>query len=139
MRSKPGSPDYCGHDLSHLFTLRVRVRTDRPTIIIHAFDGPNFSCTHSRIDVEVRMGGKVIFPRGATYCAVPAGTSTDGIDAKELVMSLVAMQPGDTDDEYFASYTPEQLAFAKEYGEALGCEREYRYCDENGNVRREGV
>lgn len=136
MKSKPGSPDYCGHDLSHLFTLRVRVRTDRPTIVIHAFDGNHVGeYGHSRIDVEVRMGGKTIFARGDTYCAVPAGTTLDGIKAKDLVMSLVAMMPGDTDDEYFASYTPEQLAFAEEYGDFLDCERQLRYCDENGEVR----
>jgi hypothetical protein len=137
MKSRPGSPDYCGHDLSHLFTLRVRVRTDRPTIIIHAFDGNHVDLRtgHTRIDVEVRMGGKTIFPRGATYCAVPSGTTTDGTYAKELVLSLVALKPGDTDADYFADYTPEQLAFAEEYGEGLSCEAQFRYCDENGAVR----
>lgn len=60
---------------------------------------------------------------------MPAGTCLDGIEAKEGVLSLVAMKPGDTDEEYFADYTEEQLAFAKEYGEALSCEREARYCN----------
>lgn len=136
MKARPGSPDYCGQDLSHLFTLRVKVRTDRPTIIIHAFDANMTDSTgHSRIDVEVRMGGKVVFPRGATYCGMSRGTCLDGIAAKEAVLALVAMRPGDTDDDYFDSYTPEQLAFAGEYGEDLECEREYRYCDEDGNVK----
>jgi hypothetical protein len=45
------------------------------------------------------------------------------------------MRPGDTDDDYFDSYTPEQLAFVEEYGEALGYVRQSRYCDENGNVK----
>lgn len=128
MRSKPGSPDYCGHDLSHLFTLRVRLyNADKRQIIIHAFDGPQTYGTHHRIDVEVRHGGEVIFPRGSLYCGTPR--CTDRIEARELVMSLVGMQPGDADGEYFAPYTPEQIAWVKEHGEAIDCERSARYCD----------
>lgn len=133
-----GERSYCGHDLSHLFTLRVRLyrrEHDPRVIVIHAFDANRFDGSHDRIDVEVRHGGKVIFPRGATYCGLPQGYSLDGINAKELVLSLVAMKPGDTDDEYFASYTPEQLAWVEKHGDALGCESQFRYCDENGNVR----
>jgi hypothetical protein len=123
VKARHGGPNNCGQDLSHLFTLRVKVRTDRLTIVIHAFDANVTDSTgHSRIDVEVRIGGKTIFPRGATWCGMPRGTTLDGIEAKELVLSLVAMRPGDTDDDYFDNYTPEQLAFAVEYGEALGCE-----------------
>lgn len=36
-------------------------------------------------------------------------------DSKESIMGLLnymALQEGDTDDEYFADYTPEQLAFS---------------------------
>jgi hypothetical protein len=122
----------------HLFTLRIRLGK-APTVIIHAFEAPyyQYSATgHTRIDVEVRQGGKTIFSLGDTYCAVPRGTSLDGIEAKALVLSLVAMRPGDTDPSYFDSYTPEQLAWAKEYGDFLNCEKERRYCDENGEVER---
>jgi hypothetical protein len=124
-------------DLNHLFTLRVAVRRTGPLVVIHAFDGNHTGPHgHSRIDVEVRLGGRVIFPRGATWCGVPAGTCMDGIEAKESVLSLVAMKPGDTDEDYFADYTPEQLAFAEEYGESISLERETRYCDpETGSVR----
>jgi len=121
----------------HLFTLRIDVGRG-PLVIIRAFDAPyEYSPTgHSRIDVEVTHGGRVIFPRGATWCGVPRGTTTDGIEARELVLSLVAMKPGDTDQDYFASYTPEQLAWTEEYGEAIDRERQSRYCDGNGNVRK---
>jgi hypothetical protein len=125
-----------------LFTLRVpSMRTDREhTITIQAFDayktGPH---GHSQIDVRVLFtakGGKPveIFPRGATYCGMPCGSSIDGDEAKELVCSLIAMKPGDTDREFFDSYTPEQLSFVKEYGEELSqyCER-WR-CSECGAV-----
>ena len=117
-------------DRGFLFTLRPM-----RGVTIRAFDGGPAG-THHRIDVEVRADGKLVFPRGATYCAVPGHTPIDGIDARETVLSLVAMKPGDTDEEYFASYTPEQLAFAVEHGEEIDTVRSERYCDENGNVRR---
>jgi hypothetical protein len=47
------------------------------------------------------------------------------------------MRPGDTDAEYFADYTEDQLDWARSNGEGLSCEREYRYCDpETGAVRK---
>ena len=116
------------------FTLRVPLLRGEPTIVIRAYDA-NSGGTHNRIDVEVRQGRKVIFPRGATHCGIPSGLPIDGIYAKELVMTLVAMKPGDTDSEYFADYTSEQLAWAEKYGELLECERLDRYCDEDGNVK----
>lgn len=129
-----------------LFTLRVRVapydwttKNSTPSmVVVRAFETPyTYSASgHTRIDVEVRHNGRIVFPVGATWCAVPAGCTTDGIRAKELVLATIAMRPGDTDSEYFASYTPEQLAFSERYGEELSCERERRYCDENGNVRK---
>ena len=124
--------------LDHLFTLRVRVGRGEPFVIIRAFKAPyTYSPTgHTRIDVEVRHGGRAVFRRGDTWCAVPCGTTTDGIAAKELVMALVAMKPGDTDSDYFAGYSAEQLAWAEKYGEAIDSERYYWYCDpDTGEVR----
>lgn len=123
------------HD--YLFTLRVQLRKDAPMIVIHAWDGGvQHPYGHNRLDVELRMGGKVIFPRGVTWCAVNSYTSIDGIDAKELVMSLFAMKPGDTDSEYFEKYSPEQLEFAETYGEDIDYVKHDRYCDpESGEVR----
>ena len=124
------APDY-------LFTLRVKPFRVGETITIRAFDANRTDSTgHSRIDVEVREGSTVVFPRGALYCGVPCGTTVDGVEARELVLSLVAMKPGDTDEEYFADYTEEQRAFADTYGEILNLARHARYCDENGNVRK---
>lgn len=125
-------------DPNYLFTLRVQVFRGDRLIVIHAFDGnqgANYSPTHNRIDVEVRQGGEVIFPRGATWCGIPNGHMIDGVYAREAVLSLVAMKPGDTDSEYFESYTDRQSAWAGRYGEHLSCEAQYRYCDENGAVR----
>ena len=128
------------NDPTHLFTLNVRVWTgdqgERP-VIIHAFDSNrDMGSNHFPIEVEVRHCGKVIFPRGQLCCGVTANHSTDGRHARELVMSLVAMKPGDTDSEYFADYTFGQLEWVEKYADALTMARLDRYCDqETGEVR----
>jgi hypothetical protein len=120
--------------VDRLFTLRVSIDPWKPLVVILAFESMApvpWHNSHTRIDVEVRQGGKVIFPRGVLYCGIPNGQSTDDVFAKEYVLSLVS----ETDSAYFKGYTPEQLAFANTYGDELGMIREWRYCDENGNVR----
>lgn len=90
-----------------------------------------------KLTCEVRHGREVIFPAGQLYCALHG--ASDGIEAKELVMALVAMHPETLrgqEDEYYADYTTEQMAWCKEHGEALDVERQNRYCDENGEVRK---
>lgn len=122
-------------DPSYLFTIRFKLSTGWATMRAwetpHGFDG-----SHARLDCELVHNGKVVFPKGATWCGIPSHQSIDGNAAKECVASLFAMKPGDTDREYFDSYTPEQLEWAEANGEELGLEREIRYCDENGAVRK---
>lgn len=123
-----------------LFELRVKARIDRPCVIIRAYDRPQSpgdkSTGHNPIDIEVTQAGKTIFARGQLYCAVNRWTTTDGIAARELVLSTVAMKPGDTDADYFADYSPEQLNWAREHGEYLDMVRLDRYCDpETGDCR----
>lgn len=132
------------------FTLRIRLyrpEHDKRLITITAFDGPitnEFGWTSGwdsagrvKLTVEVKHGSEVIFPAGQLHCALHG--SSDGIAAKELAMSLVAMKPSDTDADYFEGYTPDQLAWATGHGEALDMERMTRYCDEDGNVRKEAA
>jgi hypothetical protein len=116
-----------------LFTLQFDLSSGPVTIT--AWDGQHIDSEHGhrRIDAELKHGNKVIFPRGATYCAVPRGAELDDSDARELVGSLFAMRPGDTDDEFFDSYTSEQRAWAEANGEELSCEVQARFCDDNGN------
>ena len=126
-------------DHTHLFTLRVSPYKDEPMIVIEAFinwQKVKLYPSHERVDVQVKQGGKVIFPRGFLYCGIPSHASVDGNYAKEAVLSLVAMRLGDTDEDYFKGYSPEQLEWAARYGEELGMIREQRYCDMNGNVRK---
>jgi hypothetical protein len=55
-------------------------------------------------------------------------------------MALVAMHPSDgngVDNEYYADYTPAQIAWVEAHGEALDMVRQDRYCDpETGECRR---
>ena len=107
---------HLNQEADFLFTLRVCVFASEPLVVVNAFEGRNAGRggmgSHNRIDVEVRQGGRVVFPRGQLYCGLPTFKSIDGPDARELVLSLVAMRPGDTDADFFAHYTPEQLAWA---------------------------
>lgn len=82
---------------------------------------------HMRIDVEVFHGPDCIFRLGETYCAVNRWTAIDSDAAKALVLSLVAMKPGDTDSDYFEHYTPDQLDFARAYGEEISLTKEERF------------
>ncbi len=131
-------------DVNHLFTLRVK--TSQGLVTINAYEGPwptKATPSHTRIDVEVKllaksdnMYSKVIFRRGSLWCGIPAHHSIDGIYAKECVLSLVAMKPGDTDADYFAEYSREQRDFAESLGDELNMIREMRYCDpKTGEVK----
>lgn len=38
------------------------------------------------------------------------------------LMGFLTLRPGDTDQEYFDNYTPEQLDYCSQHAEALACE-----------------
>lgn len=113
-------------ELNICFRLRVKLSTGI-TLAVTAWD--NGGGAHNRIDVEAailwddgihkRKRRDVVFAKGDTYCGLPSGKRTDSDDAKELALSLLAMKPGDTDEDYFASYTEDQLRFASSYGDEL--------------------
>ncbi len=124
-------------DYTTAFTLRLQLymkEHDPRLVIVKAFDDVGWDeAGRCKLDIEVRHGGKVIFPRGVLYCA--GHFASDSIQAKELVLSTVAMKPGDTENDYFDGYSPEQLAWAKEHGESVAMVKLDRYCDESGECR----
>jgi len=68
---------------------------------------------------------KVLF-EGEDFASSPM----HAIDSDETVaalMSFLTLRPGDTDPEYFERYTPQQLEFAQQHGEALGIEAMTRF------------
>lgn len=92
-----------------------------------------------KLTCEVKHGSEVIFPAGQLTCALHA--CSDSIQAKELVMALVSMHPsagGGEGDDYYKDYTPAQLVWVEQHGEALDMERMSRYCDESGECRKVG-
>lgn len=130
------------NDPNVAFTLRIPLfgRGKGKTLVIVAYDDLGFDYRGAvQLTCEVRHGGKIIFPRGQLTCALSPGKTSDGIHARELVMSLVAMAPdagSGVDDDYWEGYTPEQIAWVNEHWEALDMERSDRYCNpEDGSVR----
>lgn len=53
---------------------------------------------------------------GPPCCACDSNENAAGL------MGFLTLRPGDTDDEYFAEYTPDQLAYAQAHAESLSCE-----------------
>jgi hypothetical protein len=45
----------------------------------------------------------------------------DSNDCCAAIMCFLTLRPGDTDTEYFANYTPEQLEYCNQHAEALSC------------------
>jgi hypothetical protein len=123
-------------DSNHLFSLRIPVRDAH--VVIHAFEARGGPSSHTRLDVEVSAESGpfhgIVFERGMLYCGIPGHDTIDGAAARECVLALVAMKPGDADSEYFEGYTEDQRDFARNYGDDLSMARE-TYCDENGRMR----
>jgi hypothetical protein len=124
-----------GSDPRDLFRLRVKLSGGILNVLAReaGFQEPN----HTKVIIGATWNGKPLFELGSTWVGVPSHSSLDGIYTKEAVLSCLAMKPGDTDREYFESYTPEQLAWAESHGEELFMVKDSRYCDENGNVKEE--
>lgn len=65
----------------------------------------------------------------------------DDSDANvEGLMGFLTLRPGDTDDEYFESYTAEQRAYCEQHAESLSGEVSSRFqCPECGAALDNGV
>ncbi|MBB6174953.1 hypothetical protein HNR23_005013 [Nocardiopsis mwathae] len=74
---------------------------------------------------ELFSGDQLIF--SGTDVGSPIGAREDEVAAATL--GFLTVRPGDTDDEYFSAYTPEQIEWCNDHAEYLAC------ClfDENGN------
>jgi hypothetical protein len=61
--------------------------------------------------------GMVIFEGEDFGC--PGSMSIDSDATLRNLLGFLTLRPGDTDEEYFANYTPAQLAWAQANGEEL--------------------
>ena len=71
----------------------------------------------SRLAYTFTDGGKVIF-EGSDFCGSPLHAD-DSDETVAALLGFLALRPGDTDREYFDTYTPEQLDWARANGEEL--------------------
>ncbi len=70
-------------------------------------------------------GGVVLF-EGEDFGCSPMH-SIDGNETIKGIMCFLTLQPGDTDAEYFESYTQEQLDYCSQHAEALDSEVMHRF------------
>jgi hypothetical protein len=75
----------------------------------------------------------VVLFEGDDYGRAPSHTP-DGPHTVEDVMGFLTLTT-DSGSDLIDDYTPVQLAYAKKYAEALNCEVQALFCDENGRVR----
>lgn len=83
----------------------------------------------TRLAYKFYLNNKVLF-EGNEYRPSPMHS----IDGKESIFGLLAflsLRPGDTDDDYFKDYTPEQLEFCETDAEELSLlVNDWEYDDE---------
>ena len=63
----------------------------------------------SHLAYELKSGRKVIF-EGCDFGPSPCH-AIDSLDTVEALLDFLTLRPGDTDREYFAAYTPSQVAW----------------------------
>lgn len=74
-------------------------------------------------------GGKLLFEGEAFYASPVHAIDSD--ECLRALLSFLTLRPGDTDREYFDSYTPEQMDFAQGPAEQLSL---WTLDVENGHV-----
>jgi hypothetical protein len=70
-----------------------------------------------RFTYNLYFKGQLIFS-GHEFLAPPGIAENRNVALSEI-LGFLSLKPGDTDEDYFDNYTPEQLAFAEEYGDEL--------------------
>jgi hypothetical protein len=93
-----------GRTIGGKHRLGYRLALIEPGTIAHLFEGEDFGAS--------------------TMHAIDSDATVRGI------MAFLTCRPGDTDPEYFASYTPAQLDFCSQHAEALSAEVSARFGDD---------
>ncbi len=66
---------------------------------------------------ELKLNGKLIFDGEDFHCVRTECVDSDAVCAS--ILHFLALKPGDTDEEYFKDYTPEQLEWVSDHGDTL--------------------
>lgn len=103
--------------------MREHIRTwntdlDGHTVALHLYDlHKRDAMGKHQLGYALWHGGECIFA-GEDFAASPMDPVDSDIVMHTLVR-LLSLRPGDTDREYFQSYTERQLAWAEQYGDQL--------------------
>lgn len=102
-----------------LFSLRFKLSTCK--VSITAYDrGQTYPGGRTKIFYQLSVDGRVLFPGdGRSHGGVGMSHTDDGDASKENAVAFFCLKPGDTDADFFADYTPEQLAWVTANGEEL--------------------
>jgi hypothetical protein len=138
----PKGPEWSRQSPDHLRTVRfVPYRKGMgPTFVLDTWDANTYD-RHGKAGIAYRLvmveGGKrtCLFYgdrcNGALLGHPMGGAALDSREGSRSIarslMTFLTLRPGDTDAEYFARYTREQLAYAEAHGEALSYEVEARF------------
>ena len=80
-------------------------------------------------EFSMHQGRKTVLFKGHNLYASPLH-AIDSDATMRSIMSFLTLRPGDTDKEFFADYTPEQLAFCARHAEQLSFEVWARFGDD---------
>ena len=111
-----------------LFSLRFKLPSGKVSITAYDRNEPMGPHGHTTLRCQLTFQGKVLFPHCAGFTVgIPAGQCIDGDYAKEAVTELFCLKPKDTDPDFFADYTPEQLEWVTANGEDLSVAKRERF------------
>lgn len=85
-------------------------------------------------ELSMHQGRKTVLFKGQDFCVSPL-EAIDSDTTMRTIMDFLTQRPGDTENEYFANYTPEQLAFCARHAEVLNYEVWVRFGDVGGTWR----
>lgn len=119
-----------GHDVLRTTILRPYRKGSGPTFYLAVWDtGRRHARGTTMLGYCLKQGVETIF-EGEDFS--PSPMDADDSDAcLAALLGFLTVRPGDTDNEYFASYTPRQMQFAEEHAEQLGYEATRRFGEDS--------
>ena len=90
--------------------------------------GRTDSMGKSILGYEFFEGRELLFAGEDFHCSPMHAVDSD--DAVASLLNFLTLRPGDTDREYFDSYTPRQMEYAEQHAETLACEVMARFGDD---------
>jgi hypothetical protein len=120
--------------------MREQIRTVRlapyrpgqgPTFYLTTYDTgrtDDRGCTRQAYTLTQHEPGKapIVLFDGEDFCGSPLHAD-DSDQTIAALLGFLTLRPGDTDQEYFDRYTPDQIRFCEDHAETLACEAISRF------------